>query len=245
MRIYGDKIKTAIYKLRANIIDLTDEYLEKIFLTIKAYVNHYADAANKQAFWDKGLQAILDLVYEALTEGYTLTSKTINEIYPSVQSFDIKSITDLTYIEDGKTLEERIKAYWTEARIRLDSQQNTDQVNKYLLQRYTVILDTEEKVVEQAVKKNKPPKPESGLYTIQVIDGCGGECEHDCLDLNGIYPIDEDIPWPPYHPNCTGIAYYDITDDIDEAEEADLDESDNEDILNEDTTKSAEEDILE
>lgn len=243
MRIYGDKIKKAIYKLREDITELTDEYLAKIFITIKTYVNHYEDAPNKSLFWDKGLEAILDLVYEALIEGYTLTSKTINEIYPKVTSFDIKSIKDLTYIEDGKTLEDRIKAYWTEARIRLDQQQDPDQVNKYLLQRYTVILDTEEKVVEQAVKKNKRPQPESGLYTIQVIDGCGGECEHDCLDLNGIYPIDEDIPWPPYHPNCTGIGYYDVTDSMDEAEEADLDESDNEDILNEDTTESAKEEL--
>ena len=46
--------------------------------------------------------------------------KSTYEIYPKVTSFDIKSIKDLTYIEDGKTLEDRIKAYWTEARIRLD-----------------------------------------------------------------------------------------------------------------------------
>lgn len=230
MRIYGDKIKKAIYKLREDITELTDEYLAKIFITIKTYVNHYADAPNKRAFWDNGLNAILNLIYEALTEGYTLTSKTINETYEEVEPFDVKSIKDLTYIEDGKTLEERIRAYWEEAKIRLDQQQDPDQVNKYLLQRYTVILDTEEKVVEQAVKKNKRPQPESGLYTIQVIDGCGGECEHDCLDLNGIYPIDEEIPWPPYHPNCSGIGYYDITDSYDEAEEADLDETDDEDI---------------
>jgi len=120
MRIYGDKIKKAIYKLREDITELTDEYLAKIFITIKTYVNHYADAPNKRAFWDNGLNAILNLIYEALTEGYTLTSKTINETYEEVEPFDVKSIKDLTYIEDGKTLEERIRAYWEEAKIRLD-----------------------------------------------------------------------------------------------------------------------------
>ena len=224
MRVYGNKVRKTILGIRDDVDKICDEYLTKIYVKIKSYINNYPNTN-----WDKFRKDILKLYYDCLEEVYVYVSKSLKDLFKNIEPYQIKDIMDLTYQKDGKTLKERIDEYLDKSKDKLDSNEKTDDIILYLLTRYTIILTTETRMVEEAVKKNKKPIVESGNYIIQIIEGCGGECDGECLDYNGEYPEDEDIPWPPYHPNCTGIAYYDITDDPDDIHDLDLDESDTDD----------------
>ncbi len=219
------KIRKAIFKIRKDTDKICDDYLTKIYVKIKEYVNNYPEIN-----WDNFKDDILKSCYNCLEEVYAYVSKSLKELYKEVEDFDIKDINDLTYQKDGKTLEDRISEHLKNAKEKLDNKEKLDLVILYILNRITVILVTETRMVEQAVKKNKKPIIKDGYYGILVIDGCGGECDGDCPEYNGIYPEDAEVPTPPYHPNCTGISYYDITNDPDEIEELDLDNTDLDDL---------------
>lgn len=218
-------IRKSIFKIRKDTDKICDDYLTKIYVKIKEYVNNYPEIN-----WDNFKDDILKSCYNCLEEVYAYVSKSLKELYKEVEDFDIKDINDLTYQKDGKTLEDRISEHLKNAKEKLDNKEKLDLVILYILNRITVILVTETRMVEQAVKKNKKPIIKDGYYGILVIDGCGGDCNGDCPEYNGIYPEDAEIPIPPYHPNCTGISYYDITNDPDEIEELDLDNTDLDDL---------------
>lgn len=218
--------RESILKLREDIVKISNKYLEKIYIEIKKTVDG-------EQTWEEGYNNIYKLFKKALEEGYAKTSYVIKNLYNKTTPFNINNIMQLAYSRDGITLEERLLKYWNKTKEKVITQTSvgtpewdTDKAKKYLLNRYALILDTEEKNLESAVKKNKQPIPPKGMHAIQVIEGCGGDCHGDCMEYNGIYPVDEDIEWPPYHPGCTGIAYYDLTDDIDEIEDLDLDDID-------------------
>lgn len=219
------KIRKSIFKIRKDTDKICDDYLTKIYVKIKEYVNNYPEIN-----WDNFKDDILKSCYNCLEEVYAYVSKSLKELYKEVEDFDIKDINDLTYQKDGKTLEDRISEHLKNAKEKLDNKEKLDLVILYILNRITVILVTETRMVEQAVKKNKKPIIKDGYYGILVIDGCGGDCNGDCPEYNGIYPEDAEIPIPPYHPNCGGISYYDITNDPDEIEELDLDSTDLDDL---------------
>ena len=219
------KIRKAIFQIRKSTDEICDDYLTKIYITIKKYVNNYP-----KTHWDDFKEDVLKSCYQCLEEVYVYVSKSLKKIYKKVEEFDIEDINDLTYQKDGKTLEERISQHLTDAKEKLDNKEKKDIVSLYLLNRMTLILVTETRTVEQAIKKNKKPIFENGYYGVLVIDGCGGDCNGICPDYNGIYPEDTEVPEPPYHPNCNGISYYDITDDPDEIEELDLDDTDLDDL---------------
>lgn len=218
-------IRKSIFKIRKDTDKICDDYLTKIYVKIKEYVNNYPEIN-----WDNFKDDILKSCYNCLEEVYAYVSKSLKELYKEVEDFDIKDINDLTYQKDGKTLEDRISEHLKNAKEKLDNKEKLDLVILYILNRITVILVTETRMVEQAVKKNKKPIIKDGYYGILVIDGCGGDCDGNCLDYNGIYPEDAEVPTPPYHPNCGGIIYYDITNDPDEIEELDLDNTDLDDL---------------
>ena len=215
------KIKKGIHQLNKNIDSIVKKHGELIFELstdlCKAYIEKSTEVI---ADLEK---TIYDQFYVAFEEAYSITSSSLKNIYNEILPYDIKKIKDLTYSEDGKTVDDRIQEYFEDAKSKIDK--NTEQIVKQRL-RYNLhrILNTEIKNISETVKRNKKPIPEDGLYVIQVIEGCGNDCGHDCIDHNGIYPEDEEIDWPPYHPNCTGIGYYDYTDDPDEIEELNLED---------------------
>lgn len=219
------KIRKAIFKIRKDTDEICDNYLTKIYIQIKKYINNYPEIN-----WDDFKENILKLCYDCLEEVYAYVSKSLKEIYDKVEDFDIEDINDLTYQKDRKTLDDRISEHLKNAKEKLDNKEKPDLVILYLLNRMTLILITETRMVEQTVKRNKKPILKDGYYGILVIDGCGGDCDGNCLDYNGIYPEDAEVPIPPYHPNCGGIIYYDITNDPDEIEELDLDSTDLDDL---------------
>lgn len=219
------KIRKAIFKIRKDTDKICDNYLTKIYIQIKKYINNYPEIN-----WDDFKENILKLCYDCLEEVYAYVSKSLKEIYDKVEDFDIEDINDLTYQKDGKTLDDRISEHLKNAKERLDNKEKLDLVILYLLNRMTLILTTETRTVEQRVKKNKKPIHKPGYYGILVIEGCGGDCNGICPDYNGEYPEDSEVPTPPYHPNCTGISYYDITNDPDIIKDLDLDDTDLDDL---------------
>lgn len=213
------KIKRGIYQLKKDMDSIIKKSYEDIFKSTtelcKAYLENSVNDA--KAIEEK----IYDQYYAAFEKAYSQTSSSLKKIYKKVLPYDIKKINDLTYSEDGIQFEDRVQKYFDEAKNKIDT--HTEQIVKQKL-RYSLyrILDTEVKNISETVKKHKKPIPDDELYIIQVIEGCGDDCGHDCLSYNGEYPEDEDIPWPPYHPDCTGIGYYDYTDIPDEIEDLDL-----------------------
>ena len=229
MHTHDPTIRTRILALRQDANDITNKYSEKLYKKIKFYVIHLEEHDFSEEFWENGLQEILDLFYRALEEAYKKISISLKDIYQKIKDYDIKDIHDLTYTKDGKTLEDRILLYWAEVKIRLKKQEeDPDQVIRYLLWRYNTILNTEIKTVAENLKKHKKPIVSGEIYCIQVIEGCGDNCDSNCLEYNGEYPEDEDIPWPPYHPNCNGIGYYDLTDNPDDIKDLELDDDEKE-----------------
>lgn len=82
------------------------------------------------------------------------------------------------------------------------------------------MLSNETKIIESVVKKNKRPL-NAGIVVIEGGCTCG---DHHCDEFVGEYPIGEEPDWPPYHPWCECIAYYDTIDDWRELEDIDAEE---------------------
>ena len=225
------QVYRAMVQLRQEVMKISTNCLEEIFKYITKCLR---DLENNPEMsyreWHEKVEKLLELYYKAFERVYKLTSQTLKQLFGRVQDFNPEHIKDLTYSKDGIAFEDRISKYWDKMKTDFQTE-SFEIVRASALYHYDLIIDTEAKTVEQAVKKHKKPIVDVGQYVIQVIDGCGGGCNHDCIDYNGIYPEDEDIEWPPYHPSCTGIAYYDVTDDPDEIHDLDLDESDLDDNI--------------
>lgn len=214
------QIRKGIHQIKKDMNSIVKEYGEEIFELTNKLCQEYINIDDKSEATEK---EIYDKYYKAFTKAYSKTSASLKNIYNKLSPYNIKKINELTYSEDGKNFEERVQQHFDNTKHKIDA--NTEQIVKQGLRisLYT-ILNTEVHNISETVKKNKKPEPEDGLYVIQVIEGCGGDCHHDCIEYNGEYPEDEDIPWPPYHPNCTGIGYYSFTDIPDEIEELDLED---------------------
>lgn len=183
------------------------KYLNSILTKIFAAIN------NNKPLDDKLYQNVLDIIYQCLEEVYLNTIKGLESIYKDLKDFEINDISELTYKEDGKTLDERVKFYLNEA-----SSLNYQLTSKDLISfKFYRLMRTEISYLETIVKKNKV----SVSADVMVIEGtcnCNGICDQ----YIGVYAIDENIDFPPYHPNCTCICYPDQSDDIDDLKDNDI-----------------------
>ena len=161
---------------------------------------------------------LLDLIYKSLEKTYSQACKMVSDIYDiTSKSIDIK---DLTYDGDGKTLDERVTNYIHELTEYIRScykeKQPVDweKIKRNLHNRLLLILDTETQTVKIKVTKRKV---EAHCEFGEVLPG---EC---CPGSGGIFPIDE-LDEPPYHPNCMCevIYYEELTDDLEEIEDLEL-----------------------
>jgi hypothetical protein len=85
---------------------MEEPYEETIAKVIAAYIKDYPKN------WTNGVDELIDIFYEELTETISITIKEIKNIYPRIKDFDIKDVFDLTYNADGQTLKARIKKHW-------------------------------------------------------------------------------------------------------------------------------------
>lgn len=156
-------------------------------------------------------QDILNLVYSSLSNIYSLISNDLKEMYSKVAEFNINQISDLTYQKDGKTLEERITNHIDYIK---DNKDNEQLIKNYAIQSFDTLLHTESMYLKNKLMYNKI-RPVASVLII--------EAGNDCAEYGGEFPADEDVPLPPYHPNCQCVSYYiEETDNEDDIKDLDL-----------------------
>lgn len=201
-------MKSKMKTLRKEIDNSMEKYLQKITKVILSASKSYPKN------WDKTYDEIEDLFYEFLTEVYQNVNAYLKSLYKNMPEFDVKDIFELTYDIDGKHITERLKEYWNEGFLRLNSnEKNLINVQNYLINMYDRILFTESRVVESKLKRIKRPLDATMLVIESGCDKCEG----------GTYLPDEDIDLPPFHPYCNCTYYYE-TADMDDIEDLDLEE---------------------
>lgn len=189
---------------------ITNKFLEKISKII-----------NKNFGKTPFPQDLENVFYDNLEEVFKNTTDMLYHIYPKAKDYKVKDLFSITYNEDGKTIEERMRQYWEDAEYRLQHGSSEKIEKIILLGQYKVLLQNESAIVERVIKQNKV-QPIAEYLCIEGGCACNSE---KCSAYIGDWPADEDIPLPPYHPNCEcSYFYYD-------AENEDLTGEENEIII--------------
>ena len=150
---------------------------------------------------------IINLIYSFLETVYSTIISTFDEIYSELADFKIEDIKDLTYQEDGKTIEDRVHEYLIDHKNLIST-----------LYKFDLLLDTESKNIKRAIADNRV-RP---VASILIIECDEEDCHFGCDQYAGEYPADEPIELPPYHPNCDCFYYFIETDDPDDIKDLDL-----------------------
>lgn len=113
MKMSRLELKSAMQNMHSANKKSTAKYSEKIVKTVNQALTQQRNELDYSK-WFSHLDNINDIFYEALTEVYSYTSSKLRGFYPDLKKFEIKDIFQITYKNDGKTLEERIESYWDE-----------------------------------------------------------------------------------------------------------------------------------
>ena len=188
--------------MRQDISKSKDEYLEKIFI----YIKEYFTTIDKSLWnWEIFYLGLEQLIFASLEETYSITAAAVKSIY-GIQFKDIidqDTLKELTYSEDGKTLEERLKEHW-------DNAIKRDDPALYFYNRVVLIMDTEtlyasNHVIHGKLKRYATHVEIAGSPECDSEDG--GMCEY--YISKGKIPIEELDELPPYHPDCEcEVIYY-------------------------------------
>ena len=196
-----NQILTEYDKMRQDISDSKDKYLEDIYKYIKTYFS-----LDKSLWdWKTFYQGLEDLIFNSLTETYSITAAAVKSIY-GIQfkdKIDRDTLEDLTYSKDGKTLEDRLKQHWGNAI-------NRDTPTLYFYNRTVLIMDTETLYASNHVIHGKLKKYATHVEVIgspECDNEDGGMCEY--YVSKGKMLIEELDELPPYHPDCEcEVIYY-------------------------------------
>ena len=210
--------KKKMDELKRQITVIRDNTVTKVSNEITTSINHYSSKT-----WDNHLEKILDLIYKGLIEVYSNTKQVLRNTYHKLpENRDIKNIGDLLYNKDGLTLDERCKNYWDIAKVKLQSNESNQaelqQLKITLINQFYKIINTEMNFVKSNVKRIN--KPLNASMLIIEAGECDGQDHPACV--GGEYPADELVDLPPYHPNCDCDYYWEVTDDLDDKEDLDL-----------------------
>ena len=194
-----NQILTGYDKMRQDISKAKDEYLEEIFIYIKEYFARDKSRWN----WEEFYFGLEKLIFASLEETYSITAAAVKSIY-GIQFKDIidqDTLKELTYSEDGKTLEERLKEHW-------DNAIKRDDPTLYFYNRVVLIMDTETLYASNHVIHGKLKR-----YATHVeVIGAATCLEHEECDYYtslGKIPIEKLDKLPPYHPDCEcEVIYY-------------------------------------
>jgi hypothetical protein len=160
-----------------------------------------------QDIWNDVEKDITDLIYKMLEAIYSLILAFIKEVYPeaSAKKLDIK---DLTWQEDGKTIEERVKALCDFAyQALLD---NVDiSLRDNLIYVAMRIMNTESITVFNKTLKKRVSK----IYNIAQVINLGA-CEDVCDHWGDKFIPVAELEWPPYHPSCRCVVILFTADEI-------------------------------
>ena len=207
------KIKDKLEKATEVLNKKIDSELEAIIKIILSWI------ANDEKINTEDHQAdLIDLFYKALENLYSEINIELGKIYKKVAPFNLKDITDLTFQEDGKTLDERITKYLDDLEEKRSENIPIISLKNYAQNMFQRLLINETNYLRNKIMFNKV----APRATIKVIEGTGAADDELCSEYIGEYPADEDVPEPPYHTNCECFLYYVETDDEDDIHDLDL-----------------------
>lgn len=206
-------------KKKKYILSKTKNLNKEITDIYNKYFKELSNLINQQ-YQGKGIttqdyiETLYNKIYDMLGEVYSLTSQEIKNIYSLKQRLPLSRIE--AYSKDGYDLMARIQR-WFDGR----DKNNNDYI----------------KTADEAIEKLKQILTTECLYQKQVVmnDKLKGFCEfaiieespdcHSgiCNEYAGEWPINELI-YPPYHPNCQCEVIYEISDDIEDVEDLDLED---------------------
>ena len=141
---------------------------------------------------------IIDLIYELLERVYRLILEFIKEVYPEAKISKRIDIKSLTWQEDGKTIEDRVKLYCAYAHEVLKTDKNISDLRDGLIHNFIRIVETEDIVVLNQVLKRRV----ADYYPYVQISN--GSCE--CCGSVEIERVENVSEWPPRHPMCGCVA---------------------------------------
>lgn len=198
MNLFDRKQKTQ--ELLSNIEKVEEKYEDRIASQVVSAIRKSLKNKEKLVeIWDEAKEKIIDLIYKMLEEIYALVLRFIKECYPEAdisKKIDIKS---LTWQEDGKTIEKRVKIYCDYAYEVLKLENDETELRDRLIHNFIRIIETEDitilnQILLKRVAKNYP-----------YAEIFSGSCE--CCDGSGGIKLIEDIDeWPPLHPYCGCVA---------------------------------------
>ena len=197
------KLKTKLSNMNDQIFSIRDRQMEKITKLIYSWINN-KNIINTINHKDE----LINLFYESLTQIYSITSSELKKIYKATAQFELKDIKNLTFANDGKTLDERIIFYLDKLEEKRLENIPIISLKNYAQNMFQRLLINETNYLRNKVMFNKiAPKA-----TIKVIEGTGVDDDGICAEYIGEYPADENVPEPPYHTNCECFLYYDEDD---------------------------------
>ena len=205
------KIKDKLEKATDVLNKKIDSELENIIKTLFSWI-----AEGEKINTEDHRDFLIDLFYNALGNLYSEINIQLGKIYKTVAPFNLRDITDLTFQEDGKTLNERIGKYLDDLEKKRVSGDFQDDLKNFGTNMYSRLLNNEGKYLFTHLMEMKI-KPVASILVIET-----GTCDDLCNEWGGEYPAGESIPLPPYRTNCQCSAYYIETDDEDDVNDLDL-----------------------
>lgn len=215
---YSKKPLKKHYKIKDKLEKATEAFNKKIDFELESIIKKiFSWITNDEKInTDEHKTILTNLFYKALENLYSEINAELGKIYKKVAPFNLKNIANLTFQEDGKTLDERIAKYLDELEEKRLSGDFPDNLKNFSVNMYSRLLNNESKYLFTHLMKMKI-KPVASILVIEA-----GICDDLCSEWVGEYPAGEDIPLPPYHTNCQCSAYYIETDDEDDVNDLDL-----------------------
>ena len=205
------KIKNKLEKATEVLNKKIDSELEAIIKIIFSWI-----VDDKEINTKEHRDILINLFYKALENLYSEINIQLGKIYKTVAPFNLKDITDLTFQEDGKTLDERIIKYLDDLEKKRLFGDFPDDLKNFGANMYSRLLNNEGRYLFHKLMEMKI-KPVASILVIETsVD------DDLCKEWEGEYPAGESVPRPPYHTNCQCSAYYIETDDEDDVDDLDL-----------------------
>ena len=163
-------------ELLSDIAKLEKKHEDKIAVIIVSALRKSEKTIEESdliAIWDEAEDKIIDLIYELLERVYRLILEFIKEVYPEAKISKRIDIKSLTWQEDGKTIEDRVKLYCDYAHEVLKTDKNIsdlrDKSNEDIVEYiYNLVIEDYNKKLEDV-----PPVVQNDFeksISLKVID---------------------------------------------------------------------------
>lgn len=181
------------------ILENKKEYQEKIVKFILKFMTNIKN--NDTVNWSEIEKTLNDYIYSSLAETLSSSLSLVKEAY-GIKNKKL-NLKELTWQEDGKTIEDRIHSYCYGVK-ELVSTADEAILKRLLVYNMTRLLDTETIVIHN---RSVRQLLEGDIEYAEVLNG--DECCEDCEIhfSQGKIPI-ADLELPPYHPDCECYVIY-------------------------------------